>query len=209
MMAVEHMRTDRRRAVPSVRRVGLSRRLNSPPTARAPGGHHGPPAPYACRPVVGADPWRTVGARASTRRAAPAPCRLCRRSPRAWRRSLCHGRWRPGSSPDERQYELILSTQSYDAWLIHWPAGSSVGAHDHGGSAGAFAVVSGVLEEQTVVRSANVTRRVATGESLRFGADHVHAVFNGSDAAATSVHVYSATASLHGLLPGRQRHGRS
>ena len=56
-----------------------------------------------------------------------------------------------GESPDERQYELILSTQSYDAWLIHWPAGSSVGAHDHGGSAGTFAVVSGVLEEQTVV----------------------------------------------------------
>jgi mannose-6-phosphate isomerase-like protein (cupin superfamily) len=94
-------------------------------------------------------------------------------------------------SPDERQYELILATESYDAWLIHWPAGSGLGAHDHGGSAGAFAVVSGVLEEQTAVRSDTVTRRVAAGESVCFGADHVHAVFNGSDAAATSVHVYA------------------
>ena len=83
-----------------------------------------------------------------------------------------------GQSPDERQFELILSTESYDAWLIHWPAGSSLDAHDHGGSAGAFAVVSGALEQHTVVGSVDVTRRVEAGQSLSFDGDHVHAVGN-------------------------------
>ena len=96
-----------------------------------------------------------------------------------------------GQSPDERQFELILSTESYDAWLIHWPAGTSLGAHDHGGSAGAFAVVSGVLEEHTVVNGVDVTRRVEAGQSVNFNGDHVHAVCNRTDAGATSVHVYA------------------
>ena len=96
-----------------------------------------------------------------------------------------------GQSPDERQFELILSTESYDAWLIHWPAGSGLDAHDHGGSAGAFAVVSGVLEEHTVVDSVDVTRRVEAGQSVSFDGAHVHAVRNRADAAATSVHVYA------------------
>src|SRR4029077_7049707 len=45
----------------------------------------------------------------------------------------------------ERAYELLLATETYDAWLIHWPVGTGLEAHDHGGSTGAFAVVSGVL----------------------------------------------------------------
>ncbi len=51
------------------------------------------------------------------------------------------------TSPTERTYELLLATESYDAWLIHWPVGTGLEAHDHGGSTGAFAVVSGVLDE--------------------------------------------------------------
>ena len=47
----------------------------------------------------------------------------------------------------ERAYELLLATETYDAWLIHWPVGTGLEAHDHGGSTGAFAVVSGVLDE--------------------------------------------------------------
>ena len=96
-----------------------------------------------------------------------------------------------GGSPDERRYQLIVATDAYDAWLIHWPAGSALEAHDHGGSAGAFAVVSGLLEEHSVVGDLEVTRRVGAGESVFFGADHVHAVVNPNDTAATSVHVYT------------------
>lgn len=100
-----------------------------------------------------------------------------------------------GSSVDERcserRYEQILSTATYDAWLIHWPAGTGLDAHDHGGSAGAFAVVAGVLEERVVRRGVESIRRWRAGQSVTFGTDHVHAVSNPGRAVTTSVHVYS------------------
>jgi hypothetical protein len=96
-----------------------------------------------------------------------------------------------GRSPDEREYELLLSTELYDAWLIHWPVGTGLDAHDHGGSTGAFAVVSGVLDEDTVDGGATVTRRVVSGDSVYFDGEYVHAVINRGDVGATSVHVYS------------------
>ena len=55
-----------------------------------------------------------------------------------------------GESPDERHYELLLRTSTYEAWLIYWPAGTGLDMHDHGGSAGAFGVVSGALDEATI-----------------------------------------------------------
>ena len=60
----------------------------------------------------------------------------------------------------ERAYELLLATETYDAWLIHWPVGTGLEAHDHGGSTGAFAVVSGVLDEDVERDGETVTRRV-------------------------------------------------
>jgi hypothetical protein len=95
------------------------------------------------------------------------------------------------ASPTERSYELLLTTETYDAWLIHWPVGSGLEAHDHGGSIGAFAVVSGVLDEDVERDGQTVTRRVGVGQSVAFGGDHVHAVVNRGIAGATSVHVYS------------------
>ena len=91
----------------------------------------------------------------------------------------------------ERSYELLLATETYDAWLIHWPVGTGLEAHDHGGSTGAFAVVSGVLDEDVERDGETVTRRVGVGESIAFGGDHVHAVVNRGATGATSVHVYS------------------
>jgi len=84
-----------------------------------------------------------------------------------------------------------LATETYDAWLIHWPVGTGLEAHDHGGSTGAFAVVSGVLDEDVERDGETVTRRVPAGQSVTFGGDHVHAVVNRGEAGATSVHVYS------------------
>lgn len=95
------------------------------------------------------------------------------------------------NAPAERRYELLLSTEAYDAWLIHWPVGTGLDAHDHGDSAGAFAVVSGVLEEDTVTNAGPVTRNLHEGDAVWFGVDHVHAVANRGHVAATSVHVYS------------------
>ena len=51
--------------------------------------------------------------------------------------------------------------------------------------------MSGALEERILVGGVDVRRRVAAGESICFGGDHVHAVANPDDAGATSVHVYS------------------
>ena len=96
-----------------------------------------------------------------------------------------------GTTPTERRYELLLATEQYDAWLIHWPAGTGLEAHDHGGSIGAFAVVDGTLDEDVVADGVTSTRRFAAGDTATFDGDHVHAVVNRSGAGATSVHVYS------------------
>ncbi len=138
-----------------------------------------------------ADQWRVAGARAVH----PSRCDVAEPLVQAIAEGLAAVAvpWEiaTGSSPVERSYELILSTDSYDAWLIHWPPGTGLGAHDHGGSAGAFAVVSGVLEEHTLVGGIDARRRVAAGESVCFDGEHVHAVANVDRSAATSVHVYA------------------
>ena len=96
-----------------------------------------------------------------------------------------------GEHPAERQFQLLIATDVYDAWLVHWPVGTGLDLHDHGGSAGAFAVVAGELEEGVIRDGATVTARVGPGASVVFGEGHVHAVVNRRDFGATSVHVYS------------------
>ena len=49
--------------------------------------------------------------------------------------------------PEGRWYERIHMTDDYEVWLISWLPGQSTGFHDHGGSAGAFGVVWGALDE--------------------------------------------------------------
>ena len=93
--------------------------------------------------------------------------------------------------PTERRYERVLSTAAYEAWVIYWPSGGSLDLHDHGGSTGAFSVVSGQLDEATIELGAKVVRSIAAGETAAFAADEVHAIANRGSAVATSVHVYS------------------
>ena len=96
-----------------------------------------------------------------------------------------------GDEPAERRYQRVLATAAYDAWVIHWPTGELLDLHDHGGSAGAFSVVSGELDEATVAAGTTVIRTLATGDTSEFSSSHVHAVANRGAAVATSVHVYS------------------
>ena len=49
-------------------------------------------------------------------------------------------------------------TDDYEAWLLTWLPGQSTGLHDHGGSAGAFTVLSGVVEESTLPPAAPAAR---------------------------------------------------
>ena len=75
-------------------------------------------------------------------------------------------------NPAGRWYERIHLDDSHEVWAISWLPGQATGFHDHGGSAGAFAVVWGTLMEHRVVGG------VATGGAfdrrfdLVFG--HVH-----------------------------------
>ena len=151
-----------------------------------------PTAPIAPNPTDrAADPWRAASSRAAHPSArdggeplvAAIAAGLAAVSV-AWELST-------GQSPTERQYELLLETDLYDAWLIHWPAGSGLEAHDHGGSSGAFTVVAGELDEDTGTGDAVRTRRLVAGDTVHFDGDHVHAVLNRGGLGATSVHVYS------------------
>jgi len=87
----------------------------------------------------------------------------------------------------DRWYTRLTDAGGHEAWLLTWLPGQQTGWHDHGGSAGAFLVVAGVLREDTTAGS----RHLATGTGRRFGVRHVHRVVNDGALPAISLHVYS------------------
>ena len=48
---------------------------------------------------------------------------------------------------EHRWYERLYQAPDHDIWVISWLPGQSTGFHDHGESAGAFVIATGVLEE--------------------------------------------------------------
>jgi Cysteine dioxygenase type I len=80
-------------------------------------------------------------------------------------------------------------------WLLSWLPGQGTGLHDHGGSAGAFAVVRGTLTERVVAAGStgvrDATGTLSGGRVRHFGAHYVHQVTNLGDEQAVSVHVYT------------------
>jgi predicted metal-dependent enzyme (double-stranded beta helix superfamily) len=99
-------------------------------------------------------------------------------------------------NPAGRWYERIHLDDSHELWVISWLPGQATGFHDHGGSAGAFAVVWGTLMEHRVVGAAAtghvVTKAVRAGGSRAFGPRYIHDVCNAAaSAVAVSVHAYS------------------
>ncbi len=103
-------------------------------------------------------------------------------------------------SPDERWYERMHADEQYEVWLISWLPGQGTGFHDHGGSAGAFGVVWGTLEEHqagtvgtagTAGRPSVTAASVTAGRVRSFGPAYIHDVRNTSEAVAVSVHAYS------------------
>ena len=108
-----------------------------------------------------------------------------------------------------RWYERIVAGDCHEVWLISWLPGHSTGFHDHGGSAGAFGVVWGALDECVVPRSGTraLVSRVSSGEVRAFGPRYVHDVRNAatSSSVAVSVHAYSPPLSAmtrYDLTPG-------
>jgi rhodanese-related sulfurtransferase/mannose-6-phosphate isomerase-like protein (cupin superfamily) len=88
----------------------------------------------------------------------------------------------------DRWYEQLYQGPDFDVWAISWLPGQSTGFHDHGGSAGAFVVVAGSLEEH---RFGTPARVIDAGRPRAFGPDYAHDVRNTSPAPAISIHAYS------------------
>ena len=109
--------------------------------------------------------------------------------------------------PEGRWYERIIAGDGYEVWLISWLPGQSTGFHDHGGSAGAFGVVWGALDECVVPRSGRpaLVTRVNAGDVRAFGPRYVHDVRNSAaGSVAVSVHAYSpplSTMTRYDLTP--------
>jgi hypothetical protein len=80
-------------------------------------------------------------------------------------------------------------------WLLSWLPSQGTPLHDHGNSAGAFAVVRGTLTERVVGAGSTGVRdatALLTGGRVRhFGPHYVHQVTNVDDEPAVSVHVYT------------------
>ena len=99
-------------------------------------------------------------------------------------------------NPEGRWYERIHLDDSHEIWVISWLPGQATGFHDHGGSAGAFAVVWGTLTERRVVGAMTtgpvLAKPVGAGGSRAFGPRYIHDVRNAAPSAvAVSVHAYS------------------
>jgi len=98
-------------------------------------------------------------------------------------------------NPAGRWYERIHLDDSHEVWVISWLPGQATGFHDHGGSAGAFAVVWGTLMERrlaAVTTGQVVAKPVGAGGSRAFGPRYIHDVRNAAaSAVAVSVHAYS------------------
>jgi predicted metal-dependent enzyme (double-stranded beta helix superfamily) len=96
----------------------------------------------------------------------------------------------------QRWHQRIYRDPRIDIWLISWLPTQGTELHDHGGSSGAFTVLSGTLTESVPSGYADGRVRIrhsarAAGESVRFGRHYIHDVRNAGTEAAISVHAYS------------------
>ena len=82
-----------------------------------------------------------------------------------------------------------------DPSLLSWLPEQGTPLHDHGTSAGAFAVVRGTLTERLVAASRDAvhesTDELTVGRVRHFGPHYVHQVTNTQTEPAISVHVYT------------------
>jgi predicted metal-dependent enzyme (double-stranded beta helix superfamily) len=94
-----------------------------------------------------------------------------------------------------RWHQRLYRDQRLDIWLISWLPSQGTQLHDHGGSAGAFEVLTGQLSEAVFrpdpARGSLTEYLRHAGTALGFGPRYVHDVRNLSDQPAVSVHAYS------------------
>lgn len=106
----------------------------------------------------------------------------------------------PRFDPVHRWYGRLAEKPDVEVWLLTWLPGQGTDLHDHGGSSGAFVVVSGQLTERIVSTGSGpeaVTQRhrlidnvLPVGSGRVFGTRHIHQMTNDGNRPAVSVHVY-------------------
>jgi predicted metal-dependent enzyme (double-stranded beta helix superfamily) len=103
------------------------------------------------------------------------------------------GRHDVHADPEERWHVRLLCDDRVDVWLISWTPDQGTQLHDHGGSAGAYTVVTGELSEASwdPVAGRLSERVVAAGDAVAFDPSYVHDVRNLGSETAVSVHAYS------------------
>jgi hypothetical protein len=107
--------------------------------------------------------------------------------------------WEPLVSydPVARYYVRLAREHDFEAWLLTWLPGQGTDWHDHGGSAGAFITLRGVLTERHaqigygLPRIIPGGRELASGTLRSFGVRHIHEVINRGVEPAVSLHVYA------------------
>jgi predicted metal-dependent enzyme (double-stranded beta helix superfamily) len=115
----------------------------------------------------------------------------------------------------ERWYQRIERCDGYEIWLLSWLPGQHTGFHDHGSSAGAFAVAHGMINERSAPGGLPTPSAVTLGPGAvrSFGPRYVHDVRNSHRRPAVSVHAYSPPltrmrrfeVSPGGLIPAEER----
>lgn len=105
------------------------------------------------------------------------------------------------ADPDERWHVRLYRDDDMDLWLISWTADQGTQLHDHGGSGGAFTVVSGTLRETVWAPGAAdlLESDRSEGDTVVFGEHYVHDVRNVAAETAVSVHAYSPPLSRMGF----------
>lgn len=94
--------------------------------------------------------------------------------------------------PVERWYLRLALTEHVEVWLLTWTPGQATRPHDHGGAAGSYTVLDGVLTETWRDGPGPTHRAVRPHRTgAAFGPDRVHVVANQGSRNATSVHAYS------------------
>jgi len=93
---------------------------------------------------------------------------------------------------ERRRYEELLCDEHVTVWLICWMSDHDTGFHDHDGSAGAVAVVSGaVREERLTIGAQPRARTIAAGEAFQFQPADIHRVRHTGRDPAVTLHAYS------------------
>ncbi len=90
-----------------------------------------------------------------------------------------------------RWWTRLAGDECHDVWLLSWLQDQTTELHDHGGSSGAFTVVSGALREVRPVGPRLTATRLETGTVQTVAPGVVHDVGNPWQARAVSIHAYS------------------